>query len=46
VLAEFAGTALGGHITNNGAPGWLVVGRGFTRLLEAEPGWRLARGEM
>ena len=35
--------ALGGHITNNGAPGWLVLGRGLTRLLDAEVGWRLAR---
>jgi Transposase DNA-binding/Transposase DDE domain len=35
--------ALGGHITTNGAPGWLVLGRGLTRLLDAEIGWRLAR---
>lgn len=35
--------ALGGHITNNGAPGWLVLGRGLTRLLDAEVGWCLAR---
>jgi hypothetical protein len=38
--------ALGGHIRNNGDPGWLVLGRGLTRLLEAEVGWRLAREEM
>jgi hypothetical protein len=38
--------ALGGHIKNNGAPGWLVLGRGFTRFLETEIGWRLAREEM
>ena len=38
--------ALGGHIKNNGAPGWLVLGRGLTRLLDAEVGWRLARDEM
>lgn len=37
--------ALGGHIKNNGAPGWLVLGRGFTRLCEAEVGWRLARDQ-
>jgi hypothetical protein len=36
--------ALGGHIKNNGDPGWLVLGRGFTRLVEAEEIWRLARG--
>jgi hypothetical protein len=35
--------ALGGHIPNNGPPGWQVLGRGFTRLLDAEVGWRLAR---
>ena len=38
--------ALGGHISNNGDPGWLVLGRGFARLVEAEQGWRLARDEM
>jgi hypothetical protein len=36
--------ALGGHIRNNGDPGWLVLGRGFTRFVEAEEIWRLARG--
>lgn len=35
--------ALGGHIRNNGDPGWLVLGRGFTRFVEAEEIWRLAR---
>jgi hypothetical protein len=35
--------ALGGHIPNNGPPGWLVLGRGLTRLLDAEVGWHLAR---
>ena len=35
--------ALGGHIKNNGNPGWLVLGRGFTRFVEAEAVWRLAR---
>lgn len=38
--------ALGGHITNNGPPGWLVLGRGLTRFLDAEVGWLLARTEM
>jgi hypothetical protein len=38
--------ALGGHITNNGPPGWLVLGRGLTRFLDAEVGWHLARTEM
>jgi len=35
--------ALGGHIKNNGDPGWLVLGRGFTRFAEAEIVWRMAR---
>jgi hypothetical protein len=38
--------ALGGHIQNNGTPGWLVLGRGLTRFFETEVGWRLARDEM
>jgi hypothetical protein len=35
--------ALGGHIKNNGDPGWMVLGRGFTRFAEAEAVWNLAR---
>ena len=35
--------ALGGHIKNNGDPGWLVLGRGFTRFVEADEIWRMAR---
>ena len=38
--------ALGGHIPNNGHPRWMVLGRGLTRLLDAEVGWQLARQEM
>lgn len=38
--------ALGGHVKSNGDPGWLVLGRGLNRLVEAEEGWRLAREEM
>jgi hypothetical protein len=37
---------LGGHIKNNGDPGWLVLGRGLTKFVDAEQGWRLARQEM
>lgn len=37
---------IGGHITNNGDPGWLVIGRGFERVLDAEAGILIARGEM
>jgi hypothetical protein len=36
--------ALGGHIKNNGDPGWLVLGRGMHDLLLLELGWR-ARGQ-
>jgi hypothetical protein len=35
--------ALGGHIANNGPPGWIVMGRGLARFLEAQIGWQLAR---
>jgi hypothetical protein len=34
--------ALGGHIKNNGEPGWLVLGRGLERLLAYEVGWSAA----
>lgn len=30
---------LGGHIPNNGSPGWLVLRRGFEKLLLVEIGW-------
>lgn len=35
--------ALGGHIKNNGDPGWIVLGRGFNRLAEAEDLWSALR---
>jgi Transposase DNA-binding/Transposase DDE domain len=38
----FAVAGLGGHITNNGAPGWRVLGRGLYELLQREKGWRAA----
>jgi hypothetical protein len=41
VLQEIA--LLGGHIKNNGAPGWLVLRRGFDQLFLLERGWRLAQ---
>ena len=34
---------LGGHIRNNGPPGWLVLRKGFERLLSVEQGWMLAQ---
>jgi hypothetical protein len=41
--ALLAVAALGGHLKNNGEPGWQVLGRGFRDLLLAELGWQ-ARG--
>jgi len=35
--------AIGGHITNNGDPGWIVLGRGFEDLVKATLIWRAAR---
>jgi hypothetical protein len=34
--------ALGGHIKQNGEPGWQVLGRGLERLLSYEVGWNAA----
>lgn len=36
--------ALGGHIKNNGDPGWIVLGRGYEDLLLLERGAALALG--
>jgi hypothetical protein len=36
---------LGGHIKNNGDPGWIVLGRGFDALLLLELGATLAISE-
>ncbi len=38
--------ALGGHIKNNGDPGWVVLGRGLDKLLAIEVGFRLATEQM
>ena len=38
--AMLAVAALGGHLKNNGDPGWLVLGRGMHDLLLLEIGWR------
>jgi Transposase DNA-binding/Transposase DDE domain len=34
---------IGGHIRQNGEPGWLVLGRGFEDFVKAEAVWRAAR---
>jgi hypothetical protein len=31
---------LGGHVKNNGPPGWQILGRGYESLLLLELGWR------
>lgn len=38
--AMVAVARLGGHLKNNGDPGWLVLGRGMHDLLLLEMGWR------
>ena len=42
--AMLAVAALGGHLKNNGDPGWLVLGRGLHDLLLLELGWRAREG--
>jgi hypothetical protein len=34
--------AIGGHIKNNGEPGWQVLGRAWQKILQLEHGWRAA----
>jgi hypothetical protein len=43
--ALLAIAAVGGHIPNNGDPGWQVLGRGFHKLLLMEIGWHDAQAE-
>lgn len=38
--------AIGGHIRQNGEPGWIVLGRGFEDVLKAAIVWRAARAKM
>lgn len=40
--ALYAVARLGGHLKQNGDPGWLSLGRGFERLLFLEAGWNAA----
>jgi len=41
VMLAIAG--LGGHIKNNGPPGWLILARGYRELLTLEHGLRIAQ---
>ena len=43
--ALFAIAGLGGHIKQNGDPGWLTLGRGMNRLLETQATLRLFAGK-
>jgi len=43
--AMLAIAALGGHILNNGEPGWLVLGRGLQVYLDAELLWEALRSD-
>jgi hypothetical protein len=40
--ALLAVAQLGGHINNNGEPSWIVLGRGFQKLLDLEEGAMLS----
>ncbi len=37
---------LGGHLKRNGEPGWIVLGRGFEKLLHLVQGYLIGRGKM
>ncbi len=41
--ALLAVAALGGHLKRNGLPGWKVLQRGMTKLLDYEVGWAAAQ---
>lgn len=41
--ALLAVARLGGHLRQNGEPGWLVLGRGMQKLLWMETGWAAAQ---
>jgi hypothetical protein len=43
--ALLAVAALGGHLKNNGQPGWITIGRGYDSLLLLQLGWQ-AHAEM
>jgi hypothetical protein len=43
--ALLAVAALGGHLKNNGDPGWQVLSRGWRKLLDYERGYAIAAGQ-
>jgi hypothetical protein len=44
--ALYAVAGMGGHIPNNGIPGWKVLGRGYQKILLLEEGWLAHEGKM
>jgi hypothetical protein len=34
---------MGGHLKHNGPPGWILLGRGFEKLLALRKGWEMAQ---
>ncbi len=44
--ALLAVAGLGGHLKNNGDPGWQVLSRGWQRLRDYEAGFRMAQAKM
>lgn len=42
--AMLAIAGLGGHLRNNGDPGWQTLAEGYREYLAAERGWRAAKG--
>ena len=41
--AYLAIAKLGGHITNNGFPGWRILARGYRKLLDLTAGYSLSQ---
>lgn len=39
----YAIAGLGGHLKRNGPPGWMTLGRGYQKLLDAFQGWQAAQ---
>lgn len=39
----YAIASLGGHLKRNGPPGWMTLGRGYQKLLDAFQGWQAAQ---
>jgi hypothetical protein len=42
----WAVASMGGHLKNNGDPGWQTLGRGWRRMLELAEGWKAALDSM